>query len=302
MGTAGLAAAAPVLGSLSTQAQAAPQGSVEVESDIVFGRGGDTDLKLDIYRPPAGTEKRMATIHMHGGGFRAGNKESLNQRILPYAERGFVAIASQYRLTGEARWPSQIHDVKAAIRWVRAHADDLGVMPDRVAIVGYSAGGQLALFAAGTQDRPEFEGEGGTPGVSSAVAACFAYYPGTEVSLGRGGNANPLLPDGSDEATHVAASPTTYVSDFPPTVLFHGTEDTTIPLTSSERFYKMLQDADIPSELHAFAGVPHVFDSHPEFAQQAAELASFFTDRYIIIPRTYPPFGGGGGGRGGRGA
>jgi acetyl esterase/lipase len=237
----------------------------------------------------------MVTIHLHGGGFSAGSKESLSERILPYAERGYVAIASQYRLTGEARWPSQIHDVKAAIRWARAHADDLGVMGDRIAVVGYSAGGQLALFAAGTCDRPEFEGEGGSPGISSRVAACFAYYPGTEVTVGRGGSANPLLPEGADQAAHLAASPTTYVVDFVPTVLFHGTEDTTIPLASSERLYRMLQDADIPSELHVFAGVPHVFDSHPEFARAAAELADFFTDRHVINPRTYPPFGGGGG-------
>jgi len=297
MGTAGLAAAAPALGPMARGA--APQTPIDVESDVVFGDGGGTELKLDIYKPPAGTEKRMATIHIHGGGFRAGSKETLNERILPYAERGYVAIASQYRLTGEARWPAQIHDVKAAIRWVRAHADDLGVMEDRIAIAGYSAGGQLALFAAGTNDRAEFEGEGGTRGMSSRVAACFAYYPGTEVTMGRGGNANPLLPDGADEATHVAASPTTYVNDFVPTVLFHGTEDTTIPPTSSERFYRMLQDAGIPSELHVFAGVPHVFDSHPEFAQAAAQLSDFFIDRYIINPRTYPPFGAGGGGRGG---
>ena len=295
MGTAGLIGAAPVLGSLSSNVHAAPQGSIEVEKNIVFGKGGDADLKLDIYKPPAGTRKRMATIHLHGGGFRAGSKESLSERILPYAERGYVAIASQYRLTGEARWPAQIHDVKAAIRWVRAHADDLGVMADRIAIAGYSAGGQLALFAAGTGNHREFEGNGGTPGVSTQVIACFAYYPGTEVRQGRGGSSNPLLPDGSDAATHVAASPTTYVADFAPTVLFHGAEDTTIPLSSSEQFYKMLQDAEIPSELHAFAGAPHVFDSHPEFAQAAAQLADFFIDRYVINPRTYPPFGGGGG-------
>ena len=294
VGTAGIAAATPALGSLAAEGGSAAQVAIDVERDVVFGRGGDTELKLDIYRPPAGSEKRMAIIHLHGGGFRRGSKESLNERVRPYAERGYVAVASQYRLIGEARWPAQIHDVKAAIRWVRAHAGDLGIMPDRIAIAGYSAGGQLALFAAGTGDRSEFEGDGGTPGISTRVIACFAYYPGTTVRMGRGGAAHPLLPDGSGEAAHAAASPTTYVGDFAPTVLFHGTEDVTIPLESSERFYRMLQDAGVPSELHVFAGVPHVFDSHPEFAQAAAGLADFFTDRYVLDPRTYPPFGGGG--------
>ena len=91
---------------------------------------------------------------------------------------GIVAIAVQYRLAGEAKWPSQIEDVKAAIRWARANAKRLGFDPEKIAVVGHSAGGQLALFAAGTPNRPEFEGKGGTPGAGTQVVACCAYYPG----------------------------------------------------------------------------------------------------------------------------
>jgi acetyl esterase/lipase len=294
VGAAGLAAVSPALGGLAPAAQAA-QAPIRVESDVVFGRGGDSELKLDIYRPPAGTEKRMAIVHLHGGGFFTGSKESLSERVRPYSERGYVSITSQYRLTGEARWPAQIHDVKAAIRWTRAHADDLGVMPERIGVAGYSAGGHLALFAAGTGGNPEFEGNGGTPGVNSSVVACCAYYPATEIRMGSNGASNGLLPDGSDEAAHVAASPTTYAAANPPTILFHGTEDTTIAPEGSVRFHELLQEAGIASEIHIFSGVPHVFDSNPEFAEAAAQLTDFFIDRYVLNPRTYPPFGGGGG-------
>ena len=299
LGTAGMAAAVPAVGALAAQNQAGDRGSVSIEKNVVFGKGGSTDLRLDIYRPPAGTEKRMATIHMHGGGFTGGSKETLSERVLPYATAGYVAIPVQYRLAGEAKWPAQIEDVKAAIRWTRANAKSLGIDPERIAVVGHSAGGYLALFAAGTGNRPEFEGRNGTPGAGTQVAACCAYYPATEVRPQANGTANNLMPAGSDEAAHRAASPLTYITKaFAPTVIFHGTADTTIPLESSERLFKQLRDAQVPVELHAIAGVPHVFDSSPEFARSAGALADFFIDRHVINPRTLPPFGGGGGGRG----
>jgi acetyl esterase/lipase len=302
--TTGLAAAVPLgltTGAIAAQGSAPPRGTPSVEKNIVFGKGGGTDLHLDIYRPPAGAEKRMATIHIHGGGFTGGSKDTLVERVPPYAARGYLAIAVQYRLAGEAKWPSQIEDVKAAIRWARANAKSLGFDPEKIAVVGHSAGGHLALFAAGTPNRPEFEGKGGTPGAGTQVAACCAYYPATEVRPQRDGTANNLMPAGSDEAAHRAASPSTYITAaFPPTVIFHGTADTTIPLESSERLFKQLRDVKVPVEFHAIEGVPHVFDSNKEYAETAAGLADFFIDRHIIHPRTWgPPAGSGEGNRGG---
>src|SRR6516164_8894010 len=203
-------------GAAAAQIPEAAQSKVAVESNVVFGKGGDMDLKLDIYHPPAGvTRKQMATVHFHGGGFTGGNKESLADRVKPFAARGYVAIAAQYRLAGQAGYPALVHDAKAAIRWVRANAKDLGIDPQRIGVVGYSAGGYHALFTAGTGERPEFEGNGGNAGVSTKVAVCLAYYPATNVP----GN---MLPAGSDDAARKAANATTYIaSGFPPTVIFH---------------------------------------------------------------------------------
>jgi acetyl esterase/lipase len=288
------AAAVPAIGGGGQNTT--PAGSVAAERDVPFGKGGDIELKLDIYRPPAGkTPKRMATIHFHGGGFAGGNKESLVDRIRPYAELGYVAIAAQYRLSGQAGYPALVHDAKAAIRWVRANAQRLGIDPQRIAVAGYSAGGYHALFTAGTADRPEFEGSSGTPGVSSKVAACIAYYPATDIP----GN---MMPAGSDDAARRAAAPATYIAAaFPPTLIFHGDKDTTIPLESSQRLFQQMREARVPAEFHAFEGVPHVFDSNPEFALIAAQLADLFLDRHVVNPRTYPPFQPAGGARGGRG-
>src|SRR5437773_4348084 len=296
LGTALAGTAVPLLGEAAAQNQNATPGGVTAQKDVIFGKGGDMDLKLDIYRPPAGSEKHMATIHFHGGGFARGSKDALSDRLRPYAALGYVAIAAQYRLSGQAGFPALIHDAKAAIRWVRANAKTLGIEPQRIGVVGYSAGGYHALFTAGTGNHPEFEGSGGNAGVSSQVAVCLAYYPAANIP----GN---MLPASSDDAARRAANATTYIAaGFPPTAVFHGMKDTTIPIESSQRLVQQLRDVSVPVEFHAFEGVPHAFDSNPEFAVLSAQLADLFMDRHVVNPRTYPPFqSGGGGGRGARG-
>src|SRR5207248_2101664 len=136
LGTALAGSTVPTL-TAAAQIVEPAQSKVTVESNVVYGKGGEMDLKLDIYRPAAGVSaKQMATIHFHGGGFTGGNKESLAERIKPFAARGYVAIAAQYRLAGQAGHPALIHDAKAAIRWVRANAKTLGIDPQRIAVVG----------------------------------------------------------------------------------------------------------------------------------------------------------------------
>ena len=251
---------------------------VKVEKDVVVGKGGDTDLHCDIYRPPAGTEKRMALVHFHGGGFARGNKEALARKVMPITARGYVSVAAQYRLSGAAKWPSQIDDAKTHVRWVRANAASLGIDPKRIAIAGYSAGGHIALFTAGQAD--------------AELAACIAFYPATDVVT----VAQALMPPGSDEAAINNASPLAHIKEgYPPTVIFHGLSDVTIRPENSQRLLQALRSARVSSELHTFAGVPHEFDTHPEFADACAALTDFFLDRNVLHPRTYPPFAPGGG-------
>lgn len=302
LGSLGATLALPELRA-AAQAPAAAPPAANVEKDVVYGKGGATDLHLDIYKPTGAASKQMAVIHFHGGGFTGGNKDGLAARLQALSARGYVNIAAQYRLAGVAKWPAQMEDVKASIRWTRANAARLGINPARIAVSGYSAGGHLALFAAGTQNRPEFEGNSGTPGVKTDVAACLAYYavtgPGWE-----GFRRQFPMPEGSSEEAWTAAAPGTYIKNFPPTVLFHGLADVTVPPESSMEFLKQLRGANVPSELHTFAGVPHEFAGIPEFAEAAAQLADFFLERHVINPKTYPPFGAGRGrgGDAGRGA
>jgi acetyl esterase/lipase len=153
----GALALAPTLATITAHAQPPPVdiGNLRAEKDIVFGKGGDLELTLDVYRPPQGVApKRMAIIHLFGGGFFAGNKNAgyIINDAKALGARGYTSVSANYRLQSQSLWPAQIHDVKAAIRWTRANAEKIGVDSDKIVVAGYSAGGMLALLAAGTND------------------------------------------------------------------------------------------------------------------------------------------------------
>src|SRR5688572_24087923 len=299
-------AAAPALTAITAQAQgrgAAPDtGNLRVEKDIVFGKGGTMDLTLDVYQAPAGvTPKRMAIIHLFGGGFFTGNKNAgyIINDAKALGARGYTNISANYRLQTQGSWPAQIHDVKAAIRWTRANAAKLGIDANRIAVAGYSAGGMLSLMAAGTNGRKEFEGDGGNAGVSSDVNASIGVYPLASAQIAGG-----LFPQGQATPENIAAaSPTTYISaTFAPTIFIHGTKDGTVPMQSSVDFYTKLHALNVPTTLTLIQGADHAFDNNaPDAVEVMAASIDLFLDRLLINPRPYPSFGGGGGGRGGRG-
>ena len=261
------------------------EGRVSIEKDIVYGHGGGRDLRCDVYTPPGGADRAPAVILVHGGAWRQGDRSQLQGYGILLGREGYVCIAPEYRLTPESPWPAQIHDVKAAIRWVRAHADQLGIDPERIAIEGNSAGAHLALLAAGTQDVAAFDGEGGNPGVSTHVAAVIGVYPPTLFSAGpRERGAVPLiaLTEEGDEEVARLAGPLSHVTpDFPPTMLIHGTADTTVPPLASVRMYEALVEAGVPVELHMYAEQPHAFDAQPAFGRQCAAEMLLFLDRYL---------------------
>jgi acetyl esterase/lipase len=304
--TTGSLVAVPALAGLpAAMAQAPNNSDLRVDKDIVFGKGGDIDLLLDVYHPPQGvTPKRMAIIHLFGGGFSSGSKNAgyIANDARALGRLGYTSVSSNYRLTTQGLWPAQIHDTKAAIRWVRANADKIGIDADKIAIAGYSAGGLLSLLSAGTNGLAEFEGNGGNSGVSSNVQAGIGVYPLATPS----GNLFPtsLSPE---ERTKVvdAASPAKYIGkNFAPTIFIHGTADTTVPTASSIDFYTKLNAVGVPSALTLIQGAAHAFDNAAlDAVEVMAHSIDLFVDRLIVKPTPYAGFGGGGGGgRGGRGA
>lgn len=259
---------------------------VSIEEGVVIGTTGTRDLKADVYTPPPGTSNGIGLLLIHGGGWMQGDRSQLRGYGVLLGRKGFTSVSCEYRLSDEAIWPAQIHDVKAALRWMRAEADRLGIDGDRIAVSGNSAGGHLALVVAGTPNRSEFEGEGGNSGVSTDVAAAISFYP--PVRLNEYGPPEALTMHGrlfgpaASKETVAGASPNTHISpSFPPTMLVHGGKDELVPVNESNVMYRGLVEAGVDTELHVFAGQPHGFDASPALGRQCAEIMALFLERYV---------------------
>ena len=271
----------------------ADAGRVTIEEGVVFGTGGGRELRADVFVPPGEVRDAPAVLLVHGGGWRTGDRTQLRGYGVLLGRRGYVCVACEYRLVPESPWPAQIHDVKAALRWLRANAARLGVDPERISIEGNSAGAHLALLAAGTPGHPDFEGEGGNPGVPTDVSAAIGVYAPTLFwyeEATRGGVPLLALHDRPTAELAASASPLTYVSEsFPPTLLIHGTGDTLVPPLASIRMYEELVAAKVPVELHMYAEQAHAFDAVPEFGRQCAAEMLLFLDRYVRRPQVSEP-------------
>lgn len=235
----------------------------------MFGTGGGRDLHCDVFHPPVDGTGRTAVLLVHGGSWRHGDRTQLRGYGILLARYGYVCVASEYRLSGEALWPAQLHDVEAALRWLRANADRLGVDPTRIVISGNSAGAHLALMLAGQSD---------------GLAAVIAIYPPTELRVGRhlDDPIRQLLgPDHTPEIEQ-QASPIRYVHPgYPPTMLVHGNADEVVPVEASFAMYHALVEAGAPVELHVFDGEAHAFDTDPALGRQVAELIALFIERKV---------------------
>jgi acetyl esterase/lipase len=300
-----------------------------MRANTVYGSRGSRDLRLDIYEPTGPVNHRTAVLAFHGGGWRMGNKEMIRPRGEFLSELGFTVLAAEYRLLTEAPWPAQLHDVKTAIAWTRENASELGIDPDKVVVQGHSAGGHLALMAAGTYGRPEFDPDDGS-GPQAKVAAVVAYYPPVRLLLGgplpdssqgpptpaqlaenrkmmlREDGTSPvarmLLGDNATEESAKAASPLEYLSpDFPPTIIFHGTADGVLHPAASRLLFSALQELGVPVELHQIADANHEFDVTPSYGQVSALESALFLRRFVSesdsikeeIERTNPMAGAG---------
>ncbi|MCS7032436.1 MAG: alpha/beta hydrolase, partial [Phycisphaerae bacterium] len=155
---------------------ALPPGTRLLE-DLSYVPEGHPRQKLDLYLPPKPETPLPVVVWIHGGGWSSGSKD--NPPAVRLTSQGYAVASINYRLTDSATFPAQIHDAKAAIRWLRAHADHYGLDPARIGVWGASAGGQLALLLGVGADVPELEGTLGEHRDQSSRVACVVDYFGT---------------------------------------------------------------------------------------------------------------------------
>src|SRR5262245_29691065 len=151
-----------------------------LQKDLVYGKGGDQDLKLNLALP-AGDGPFSAILCVHGGGWKAGDRADLNLLIAYLADRGFAAATVSYRLAPKHKFPAQIEDCKAAVRWLRANAKQHRINPDKIGAVGFSAGGHLVSLLGAADKDAGLEGKGGNPEQSTKIQAVVNFFGPTDL-------------------------------------------------------------------------------------------------------------------------
>jgi len=256
--------------------------AVVAATDVTFGRGGQRDLKLDLYHQADRAESPVpAVVFIHGGGWHGGEKESYRDMAAQVASHGYLCISVDYRLAGEGPFPAALEDCKCGVRWLRAHADELRVDPRAIAVLGHSAGGHLAAMVALTPG--EFEGKGEWAQESSAPQCAMCYsapydLAALERSLGTG------LGQFLTSAPAAEASPLTYVrAGAVPFLVCHGDADDLVPVEQSDVFVSALQEAEVPVDYVRLPGAGH--DLSP-FHEAIVVEAVRFLDGTLKQPRT----------------
>jgi len=260
--------------------------NVRIEENVVIHRVGGRELQVDICRPENTPGPVQGLLFLPGGGWQTANRAPLKERYgLRMAQHGFVCVAGEYRVMDEAPWPAQIQDVKATIRWMRAHSESLGLDPAAIVVGGKSAGGHLALLAAGTRGLDEFEGDSGNTTVSSEVAGVVGVAPVADLTeWARRPTMAKLFGDNPAAEIIKTASPIAHVSgDYPPTLLVHGTADSRVPHAMTMRMYQALEQAGVPVDLQLYAGQDHFFDQEAQFCAAIADAMAFFITRYVPV-------------------
>jgi len=246
----------------------APSLLAEVERDLEYGSVEGRALTLNLFKPEG--KQAGLLVYIHGGAWRAGAKEDCP--ILDLVQAGYVVASVDYRLTPQAPFPANVHDIKGAIRFLRAEAPRLGIDADRMAIVGSSAGGHLAALVGVSEGVPELEGSvGGHVGVSSRVHAIVSFFgasnletilgQSTEYGLSVREPALRLLLGGSPlekPALARLASPVAHLDpNDPPTLLIHGDADPQMPVQQSEELERACAARGVQATLHIIPGARH---------------------------------------------
>ena len=261
--------------------------NVRVEQGLVYGKGGDSDLKLDLAMPNDGTGPFPAIMCIHGGAWRAGKRTDLEKTIEGFAARGYVGVTVSYRLAPASKFPAQLEDCKAAVRWLRANAATYHVNPDRIGVMGFSAGGHLACMLGLTHQSDGLEGDGGHPDQSSQVQAVVSFFGPTDFSTKSWSDdleKDVLLPVVGASFKerpdlYKRLSPVSYVSkDAPPFLFFHGTADPLVNVRHSRVLAEKLKEAGVEAQVVELDGEKHGWVGD-KLARTLTQTIQFFDDK-----------------------
>lgn len=254
---------------------------LKVYKGLEYKRVDSVSLQLDLYRHKELKEIVPVLIFIHGGSWSKGKRSDYLPYLVDYAMKGYVTATVSYRLSGVAKYPAALEYVKCAIKWIKDHAEEFGIDPKRVALIGGSAGGHLAMMAGYDNNKTVdnlCESESDT-----RVKAIVNLYGPTDLTTEYAREIKSVsyfLGKTWQEAPELFfnASPKSLISsDDPPTLTFHGTLDSLVPVSQSDSLNSWLNQAGVVSEYHRLKGWPHTMD----LAQKVNKYCQYHIDEFL---------------------
>ena len=282
-----ISALAVCIGMVSMVAVKAAPPKLTIDQDLAYSKLGSRELKLDIARPAEGDGPFPAVLVIHGGAWRQGNKADVRPILPQFVEHGYVAVSPEYRFCPQDAFPAQIHDVKAAVRWLKVNAKKYRIDPDRIGAMGFSAGGHLSLMLGLTSPNDGLEGDVSAGAPDSRVKAVVNYFGPTDLAAKDIPDiCKPWVKDflgGSPQDRPDAAakaSPLTFVSkDDAPVLTFQGTKDSLVPYTQAIKLAEAMNSAGVPGRVELILGADHGWGG-AEMARTVNETFGFL-DRFL---------------------
>ena len=270
---------------IPTTLWAAEGAEVDYKPNVTYATVAGEELKLDLASPKGLDHAVPAIIVIHGGGWMAGNRQDMTAIAKQAAAHGYVAGTISYRFAPKHRFPAQIEDAKCAVRYLRAHAKELNIDPQRIGAMGISAGAHLSMMLGAMDSADAMEGDGGNPEQSSKVQAVVSFV----------GPVNLAREDYTETQTQILeaflggkpkekqaecrrASPITYLNKGDaPMLCFFGTKD---PLVSYDQAFQItttLTNAEVPGRVEMILGAGHGWTGE-ELTRTLSSTMAFFDE------------------------
>ncbi len=287
---------------IGPQSASAAETAIDRQQDVVYGRKYGTALTMDVFSPKEKADANgLGLIWVVSGGWFSSHDAIGEGMVKPFLDRGYTVFAVVHGSQPKFTIPEILDDMNRAVRFIRTHAEDYGIDPDRIGIFGASAGGHLSLMqgAAGNEGNPEAKDP--VERASSRVQAVACFFPPTDfLNYGKPGNdalgrgtlkgfrapfdfheldpeSRAFVPITDDERIHeigARISPVTHVSaDDPPTLIYHGDADQLVPIQQAELFVEAMKKAGVEAKLVVKPGAGHGW---PEIVQDLNEFADWF--------------------------
>jgi acetyl esterase/lipase len=277
---------------LASAGRAADAPQIELTKDVQYGTGGEDKLHLDIAWPKENTEPRPCIVFIHGGGWAAGRRSAHVGQVEAAARAGYVAATVTYRLAPKHPFPAQIEDVKCAVRFLRAKADDYKIDTNCIGAIGFSAGAHLSMMLGVMDKEDGLEGSGGHADQSSKVQAVVSYFGPTDLTREYPPASRDIVKNfiggtlAEKAEAYKRASPITYVnSGDAPMLLLQGTRDELVPHDQAVVMADALTKAGVPGRVELMLGARHGWGGR-EGQRTTKAAMDFFAEQLNAKPKS----------------